>query len=84
MMANGAQEKSKEKAYINIVMEEYMMGDGKKTWCMAMGCISGKTAVNMLVDTNWIRKVDMVNISGTMVEFSRAFGKMEKEMDKVG
>lgn len=51
---------------------------------MAMGCISGKTAVNMLVDTNWIRKVDMVNISGTMVEFSRAFGKMEKEMDKVG
>jgi hypothetical protein len=51
---------------------------------MAMGCISGKTAVNMLVDTSWIRKADMVNISGTMVEFSRAFGKMEKEMDKVG
>lgn len=51
---------------------------------MVMGCISGKTAVNMLVDTSWIRKVDTVNISGMMVEFSRAFGKMEKEMDKEG
>ncbi len=51
---------------------------------MDMEFISGRMEENMLVTTNLIKKVDLENITGTMAEYLKEFGKMVKGMDKAG
>ena len=45
--------------------------------------IDGKMGENILVIMRMIKNVDLESIIGTMVEYFKEIGKMEKEMEMV-
>ena len=65
--------------FINGMMEENMLENGKLIKWMVMVNIHGLMEENIKVNIQMIKKMDMENIHGLMVENILDYGKMENK-----
>ena len=68
--------------HINGLMDVNMKDSGKITNFMEKEYILGQMEESMMETILMTRKADLGHISGLMVEFMRAIGKMENNMDQ--
>lgn len=72
--------KHMETAYINGVMEKYMMENGKMGSRMEMGCGKGSMEIAILANGKTLEQMDMAFMSGVMVIDTKASGKADSNM----